>query len=162
MNHRKPFKQPKYRPYLTASDIAHILQLCKSESPLSTESKNLIKILSPYMAKIENDALEASYTPTGRTSLIESLGGTTPTEDTPSDFTLSPAQQREQAYNKWNSQGEQACTLRELELAYEYRVHHDLLTDSEAKAEDESWNVDMSQYTTLSPLSSPESNGEDK
>lgn len=144
-------KTPKYRPYLTADNIRHILSLCKADSPLSHQSRELIKILAPYMAKIENDALTPAHTLSPKPSLLESLGSsdTSSQDTTGSDMTLSPEQQREAAYHKWNIQGKDACTLRELELAYEYRVHHDLLTDSELAQEEESWNVDMSQYTTI-------------
>ena len=53
---------PKYRPSLPPHLIAHILELAKKEQPLSTSSIELISILAPFQAKIQNMGLEPAYT----------------------------------------------------------------------------------------------------
>ena len=53
---------PKYRPSLPPHLIAHILDLAKKEQPLSTSSIELISILAPFQAKIQNMGLEPAYT----------------------------------------------------------------------------------------------------
>lgn len=73
-----PKSKSKYRPVLKVSQIIHILKLAKSESPISSASISVIGTLAPFLAKIENDGIQAAYTiaPTiPKQSTLESLGG---------------------------------------------------------------------------------------
>lgn len=67
--------QPKYRPSMTAAQIAKIVSLCKLESPMSLESMTLIGTLAPFEAKIANAGILPSYTTKPKPSLMESLTG---------------------------------------------------------------------------------------
>ena len=62
MAHHNHDTTSKYRPSLTASQIAHIISMCHSENPISPESVSVIAKLTPFLAKIEVGALAPAYT----------------------------------------------------------------------------------------------------
>jgi len=141
--------EKKYRPYLSESNIRHILSLSKADTPLSLQSKELIRIFAPLLSKIENEATVAAYVSNPRPSLMDRLSDTDESTAEGGVRAASLIELRRAAYNKWFDAPEE-CTIQELEHAYEYRVANNLLTPEEQAKEDASWNdVDMSKYNTL-------------
>ena len=70
----------KYRPSLPAHIIEHIVRLAKKDLSLQilpldhNSDKELISILAPFQAKIENYGIAPSYTTSPKESVEESLG----------------------------------------------------------------------------------------
>jgi len=73
--------QTKYRPSLTATQIEHLINLCKLEQPISDTSIEILGILAPFQAKIQNGALTPAYKTTPKSSILESLGAAAPMHD---------------------------------------------------------------------------------
>jgi hypothetical protein len=122
----------KYRPSLTAAQIRYILKLAKLESPLTEESKSVIKTLSPFLAKIDNEAISPAYEYAERPSILESLGA---------DSLNSPEFNKETnkaiinslCYEQWKQQPE-SCSLEEIAAAQEHAYINDLMTPEEEES----------------------------
>ena len=118
----------KYRPVLTASQITHILTLCKQEQPISAESFNVISILAPFEAKIAARAVTPAYTTAARSKAnsLEALGGAAPTPEPE----ITKEQYWEQCYNKYRHYPA-SCTVEEIHAAQEHMYLHDLMSAEE-------------------------------
>ena len=64
----------KYRATVTASMVAKILYLARTESPITEESIQLVAKFAPLQAKIDNAGLAIAYTTSPKESTLESLG----------------------------------------------------------------------------------------
>jgi hypothetical protein len=62
----------KYRPVLTATQITHLISLCRAD--LSVESIRCISILAPFEYKIINGVVSPAYTPEPALNLSSKLG----------------------------------------------------------------------------------------
>lgn len=112
---------PRYRPSLTAIHIAHIVSVLSSEVPLSEDSKDVLKVLRPFLTKIELDAIVPAFTAGERLSITDRLGD----DNFSSQFLID----KKQCYNLWRQGIE--LSPRELEAAKDYAYANDLLTASE-------------------------------
>ena len=121
----------KYRPVLSAGAISHILALAKSESPITSASLEVISILAPFMAKIENDAISAAYEATPKQSLEEKLGIGMPLPNKhETTMTLTKEEYWESCYAKYKNLPTE-CTLKEIQAAREHMYLHDLMSPQE-------------------------------
>ena len=139
----------KYRPVLSALQIAKILELAKREQPLSNESMAVISQLSPFMAKIENAGITAAYTLKGRATpdLLSLLGGTPTANPTgPEALGLTRQVYWEQCYQAYNIDPA-SCSLKQIEGAKEWMYLNDLMSEEE-KAEFESPSLSQLQLTS--------------
>lgn len=151
----------KYRPSLSAEHIRHILLLAKTEQPaISQASMQVIAVLSPFLAKIENEALAVSHTASYKPSMLELLGEDSKeqldardTTTIPKDYaatrsydnesgmhaTILPEHYADKAaywhacYQKHLEQPA-SCTLQEIQAAQEHRYLAGLMTDAEIVA----------------------------
>ena len=121
----------KYRPVLTAAQIEHILTLAKLESPISATSFSVIATLSPFYAKIQNNAVTAAYSTAPAASSKFSVSGTS---DVVTASSTAKEDYWEECYNKLQANSANGCTLQELEAAQEHRYLHDLMTPEEQVA----------------------------
>tara|TARA_R110000744_G_scaffold372015_2_gene483362 strand:- start:334 stop:762 length:429 start_codon:yes stop_codon:yes gene_type:complete len=124
----------KYRPVLTAAQIEHILTLAKLESPISATSFSVIATLSPFLAKIQNNAVTAAYSTTEKTAAsskfsLEGLGGEV--SDSNHDSMHNKEAYWEQCYQKLESNGAASLTLEQLKGADEHRYLNSLMTPEE-------------------------------
>ena len=143
-------RTPKYRPSLTGNNILKILELAKTEVPISSESTSLIAALDRWRFNIENDLAAISHTSSPRTTLEDSLGiyripesslGSTDPENT----FLTKEQRWKAAYNLYlNNPAE--CSLTELSMACEHRYLNNLMTTEEMQ-EFEKSPADSSPHT---------------
>lgn len=152
----------KYRPSLSAENIRHILALAKTEKPaISAASMKVIAVLSPFLAKIENDALAASHTASYKPSMLELLGCTEkqeleqPVHDkgAPKDYPATRSYDNEsglhatilpehygdnaaywQACYQKHLDWPESCTLQEIQAAQEHRYLAGLMTEAEMVA----------------------------
>jgi len=119
----------KYRPSLSPLLIEKILELAKKELPLSAESIQLISILAPFQAKIQNDGLIPAYSSAPKLTVEESIGMVESAHSRPyqskEEFWLS-------CYNLYIEHPEK-CTLIEIQAAREHMYLHELMTDTEMK-----------------------------
>ena len=128
----------KYRPSLTAAQIAHILALAKTESGgISETSFSLISTLAPFQAKIENDGITPAYTTQPakpKANSLESLGGL---GDGTGKVYIAGYESKEDywaaCYGTFldNPAG---CNLDQINAAQEYRYLNDLMTPEEEAA----------------------------
>jgi hypothetical protein len=109
--------QSKFRPSFTQAQIRYILSIAKKQSPLTQQDCEIIAILSPFAAKIDNNALVPAY----KTAppIEEQLG-----------FSALPEQERELAFKKYQANPAH-CTLQELDLAHAYRYEMELMLPEE-------------------------------
>lgn len=120
----------KYRPVLTAIQIEKILELAKTEAPLTVESKSLIGSLSPFLAKIEAFSIQEAYTahssPAPKTGKDNNIGVDM------SNITNYATKEGfyEHCYLKFLDTPT-LCTLEEIEGAQEWRYLNDLMTPTE-------------------------------
>ena len=127
-------KIPKYRPSLPPILIEKVLELAKKETPLSSESIQLISILAPFQAKIESNGLTPAHTSAPKLTLKQSIG----LDPTPSEWVLDG---REYATKEdyWlacytiHIKDVTRLSLQEIQAAREYMYLHYLLTDSVLK-----------------------------
>lgn len=119
-NHSKA----KYRPSLPAHLIAHITDLAKNEIPISQESIEVIGILAPFQAKVENLAIAPAYITTPKMSKFESLGGEV------ADASIPKEEYWKQCYQLWVSNPND-CNLREIAAAREHMYLHNLMAPEE-------------------------------
>lgn len=124
-----PAYKKKYRPVLSATAIAHIIALAKSEHPLSSRSIEVIATLSPFLAKIENAGVAPAYTQAPpKPSLEESLGMVETA--TVQLFGESKEKYWHSCYNKYKI-NPVSCSLVEIEAAREHMYLHDLMSPEE-------------------------------
>ncbi len=71
----------KYRPTMSAHLIQHAVNLAKLEQPMSLESVELIGILAPFLAKIENGAKVGIYSMQPKVSIEQQIGLELPTNE---------------------------------------------------------------------------------
>lgn len=137
-----PKSKSKYRPVLKVSQIIHILKLAKSESPISSASISVIGTLAPFLAKIENDGIQAAYTiaPTiPKQSTLESLGGTPASCDdstllseiSAEGLALTKEEIWEKAYVLYKT-NPTFCSLDTIQAAREHMYLNDLMSPEEA------------------------------
>lgn len=121
----------KYRPVLTAAQVKHILTLAKTaEATISDDSLSLISSLSPFLAKIENEALVPAYTSTATTTK-KSLASMTNEEILEA---LAPALSKEEVWELAYTKCQEAplsCSLQEIKEATEHMYLNDLLSEQE-------------------------------
>lgn len=136
----------KFRPVLSAYLITHIIALAKQDvvaGSTSLSSIELISILAPFAAKIENAGITAAYTTAPRKSLEESLGmpasTPAPTQElqaTSTHYMLDGAyfvnkeEYWEACYQKSLS-SPSSCTLQELQAAREHKYLEGLMPPEE-------------------------------
>lgn len=119
-----PAPKTKYRPSLTADQIRHLINLARSESPLSNLSIEILGVLSPFLAKIENAGIEPAYTTSSKPSIEEKLG-MIETSSIPKEEYWA------ECYSKWEKYGPTACTVQELKAVQEYKYLHNLMSAEE-------------------------------
>lgn len=137
----------KFRPVLPAYLITHIIALAKQDvvaGSTSLSSIELISILAPFAAKIENAGITAAYTTAPpKKSLEESLGMSVSTpapaqelQATATHYMLDGAyfvnkeEYWEACYHKFlNSPS--SCTLQELQAAREHKYLEGLMSPEE-------------------------------
>lgn len=123
----------KYRPVLPAHLIEHILALAKSENPISASSIEVVGILAPFQAKIQNDSLTPAYTTKPKQSLEEKLGMV---PGTIISYSLDGIDYRDKVdywracYNKYVAMPT-TCSLAEIQAAQEHMYLHGLMSDEE-------------------------------
>ena len=119
----------KYRPSLTSTQISILIELCKAQSPMSPEVREIIGILAPYYTKIQVGAITSSHTTTRRSpiDLLIDLGE----DNAPSQPNLNRAVYWQQCYEKLQAQTKDNLTPSELESAYEHMYLHNLFSDEE-------------------------------
>lgn len=123
--------QPKYRPVLTAEEIARLLALTKAATILDAISYNIIHKLSVLQTKIDNLAIMPAYTTSPKKSLMEQLG-----EVEPNTFTADNATKEQlwkKCYNKYIVSPTD-CNLVEIQGAKEHMYLKGMMSDTEAKA----------------------------
>lgn len=119
----------KYRPVLTASQIAHILHLCMEDR--SIEAVRIIGVLAPFKAKIDSLAVKEAYTTTPKKSLLEELEGEAPENDGKTGA----------MYEAWKC-GEYVPTLEEIQQIQEWRYTNDMLiSEDEERFESGNWGT---------------------
>lgn len=130
----KQVKIKKYRPVLTEQAINHILTLAKKETPLSLASIEIISILVPFQAKIENDSIFAAYdTSLPKESIEESIGLIDSISITYSVKGVSYPTKEEAwdaAYNIY-TMAPDTLTLKEMHMAKEHMYLNNLMTEAE-------------------------------
>lgn len=118
----------RYRPSLTAEQITTIIRVFK-QIPQDTTVQDVLATLVPFEAKIIHGIKQPV---SSVETLTEKLGWET-------GMSLTPAEKREAAWNKW-VRNPQDCTLIELELASDYRYQFNLMSDEERKKHEEQFN----------------------
>lgn len=115
----------KYRPSLKAEHITHIIATLKSGT-VSQLDMEVLKVLVPFEAKINNGIIVPASIPTPKQSIEESLGMLpAPTAS------LTKEQQWEQSYQLYKRDPAN-CTLQIIAEAKEHMYLHNLMTPEEA------------------------------
>ena len=131
----------KFRPVLSAHQIATIIALAKQEfiKSSSADARSILQTLSPFAAKIENYAIFPAYVATPAPTKIDELGFNEPTANQ-----LTPAQKRESLYNQFMQSGanHENLSLSELETINLYRYENDLMSPEE-EAEYEAKQINL-------------------
>jgi len=127
----------KYRPSLTAAQIAHILRLSKLH--LSDYegvdrqdidiSKSVIKTLAPFLAKIQNYAIEPAFTTSPKLTTLELLGEV----DSTRLASVDKIARNQFCYNLY-LQDPNSCDLSQIAAAKEHMYVNDLMTPEEEAA----------------------------
>lgn len=133
-------KEPKYRPSLTAREIEHIVELAKTESPISSLSLAVLVKLTPFLAKIEIGSINPAHIPSTKPAVnsLESLGAAMPELGEAAgklmsltiDNFSSKQDLWEACYNKSVS-NPATCSVTELECAREHRYLNDMMSEQE-------------------------------
>lgn len=128
----------KYRPSLTDENILHILKLAKTESPISAQSLAVIKVLAPFLAKINAGAITPAYAASNnRQSLEEKLGLAPISQEPMAPILTAESMPKEQywakCYDKYKASPE-SCTLLEIEAAREHMYLNDLMSPEDMVA----------------------------
>jgi len=128
-------KIKKYRPSLSYLQIQTIVNLAKS-SELDREAISIITTLAPFLSKIENETISASYTSSFKGAKdanisLESLGESSiSSEDDLHIHSISKEAYWEQCYTKYST-NPNSCTLSEIKCSQEWRYLNDLMTQEE-------------------------------
>ena len=137
MNKNTSTRRTKYRPSLSSEQIEHILMLAKQHiitAPTmlqSATSYEIIGILAPFAAKIENLGIKPAYTEQApKPSTLASLGG--PDLGAQAN-TLSKEQYWQQCYTKFSA-SPTSCSIVEIEAAKEHKYLHGLMSKEELLA----------------------------
>lgn len=123
----------KYRPVLTARMIEHIIALAKQENPISSESIEVLGILAPFQAKIQNAALTPAYTSAPpKPSIEESLGMNQPATVPTSLYGVHSKKEVywQACYSKYII-NPLSCTVEEIQAAREHMYLHDKMSEEE-------------------------------
>jgi len=128
-------QQHKYRPSLTALQIAHIVKLAEEDIARtgdSYDSLSIIRSLSPLLVKINTGAIKSSYVSTPMPSIFDKLGeAPTSTPPTPSpSASMSKKEYNHKCYIKYHAHMN-TCTPEEINAAKEHAYINDLMTASE-------------------------------
>ena len=127
----------KFRPVLSPSQIHTILRICKERVPMSEEVMEVIAVLSPFYAKVQNEGIKAAYEieeGKGRFESIEKkLGmrvgvGINPLNQSEKNWDLI----RKLAYDKYISNPTD-CTILEIEYSNQYMYDNGLMSESEER-----------------------------
>ena len=127
----------KFRPVLSASQIHTILRICKERVPMSEEVMEVIAVLSPFYAKVQNEGIKAAYEigeGRGRFESIEkklgmSVGvGINPLNQSEKNWDLI----RKLAYDKYISNPTD-CTTLEIEYSNQYMYDNGLMSETEER-----------------------------
>ena len=129
----------KFRPVLSASQIHTILRICKERIPMNEEVMEVIAVLSPFYAKVQNEGIKAAYEigeGRGRFESIEKkLGmgfdtdiGINPLNPTEKNWDLI----RKLAYDKYVSNPTD-CTILEIEYSNQYMYDNGLMSEAEER-----------------------------
>lgn len=128
----KSKSEPRFRPVLSATELAYIESLVKQDY-LANSSPTALPILSkitPLMVKISLGTANPAYSTTPKLSLEESLGFSIPEE--------SPGEAKEKywaaCYTKLTEQGVDSCTPAEIAAAKEHMYLNDLMSPEEEAA----------------------------
>lgn len=136
----------KFRPVLSHVQIIKIIELAKLEQPITVESKSLLASLSPFLAKIEAQGVQAAYTATqpAKKAPEKDIGVLHGADNT--GLVGSPTWYDtkelfwEACYNKYK-ETPTLCTLDEIEGAQEHKYLNDLMTPIEvSRFEEEALN----------------------
>jgi len=113
---------PKFRPYLTITQLNYFLDLMQSDDRAATENlrKNTTQELKLFLLKHEYGGVTPAFVSTGRKSIADKLG---------LDL-ADPLQAREAAYATWTA-NPQLCTAEEIKMAQLYRYENNLMSPSE-------------------------------
>jgi len=133
----------KYRPSLTDRQIRHIIALAKTESPLSTDSIELIAKLASFVAKIEVGAVYANPAVIclSNAEILESLGGgliapisLAPNHTNHNHTNTHPSNISYQiaCYDSYQANPAE-CTMKEIEIALDYAYTNDLMSSEEIR-----------------------------
>ncbi len=123
----------KYRPVLSGCSIDHIVALCKRETPISSESIEVLGVLAPFQAKIGANAIAEAYSTTPKLSLAEKLGlgianpASTKVLAIP---TVSKEEYWAQCYKVW-ADDPAKLSLSEIQAAQEHMYINDLMSAEE-------------------------------
>lgn len=85
----------------------------------------VISVLAPFYAKIENNGVAPAYVMEGGTVKAEF------TQLNELDGCLSNVERRRKAFDKW-TESPGACSVDELELVQTYRFENEMMTEEEA------------------------------
>jgi len=118
----------KYRPVLTASQISHLISLCKKD--LSSESLLCISILAPFEYKIQNGSISPSYRLIPKIGLSEAMGMDEDIDARLNSETLSRDKKQYADYLRY-IHDPSACNLEQIKSAQAYMWTNDLMTESQ-------------------------------
>lgn len=127
---------PKYRPVLSAQLILHMLDLAKAD--MSAASIELIGILAPFKAKIDNLSIAPAYNTKPKQSLEDSLGMDTGTV-IEGEYELDGVSYNfkedywKACFDKLTEKGPKFLSIVELNAANEHRYLQGLMTEEEVK-----------------------------
>ena len=131
----------KFRPVLSPSQIHTILRICKERIPMSEEVMEVIAVLSPFYAKVQNEGIKAAYEigeGKGRFESIEKKLGFDIGMNVGIDMNqiTSPEKNwdliRKLAYDKYVSNSTE-CTIEEIEYSNQYMYDNGLMSESEER-----------------------------
>lgn len=114
-----------YRPSMKGYQITNMIAICKRDG--SSEAMELLRLLSPFAAKIEYGAKTAGYTPVPYKPRMNSMDSITDTPAIKIDYVAL----RKAAYDKWLLDAN-SCTMDELERALTHRRDNGLLDEVDA------------------------------
>lgn len=132
----------KFRPYLSGSQILHILATYKSKPIFTDEDLDIIATLGVYAGKINNGALKTAYVAKDNQSIEAKLG-------LPEKFadTKTPEQKRFDAFKRWEA-NPASVSIAEMDLVQTYRYEEGLMTEEEKEAYEIEMN-DMSKFLAI-------------
>ena len=127
----------KFRPVLSPSQIHTILRICKERIPMSDEVMEVIAVLSPFYAKVQNEGIKAAYEiGVGESKRFESIekklgmnvGMGIEINPTEKNWDLI----RKLAYDKYISNPTD-CTILEIEYSNQYMYDNGLMSETEER-----------------------------